>query len=76
MGRLEGRVAIVTGAASGIGFACAVRYAEEGAAVVGCDLAEPSSWDQVTAAANAAWSLPGGPLGAGETRVSDMPNPA
>jgi len=54
MGRLEGRVAIVTGAASGIGFACAVRYAEEGAAVVGCDLAEPSSWDQVTAAAKGA----------------------
>ena len=51
MGRLEGKVAIVTGAASGIGLACAKRYAEEGAAVVGCDLNEPSDWEQVTAAA-------------------------
>ena len=34
MGILEGRVAIVTGASTGIGWACAIRYAEEGAAVV------------------------------------------
>jgi len=54
MGRLEGRVAVVTGAASGIGFACARRYADEGASVVGCDLAEPASWDQVSAAAKGA----------------------
>lgn len=35
---LAGRVAIVTGAASGIGLACAERLAEEGAAVMLCDL--------------------------------------
>ena len=51
MGRLEGKVTVVTGAASGIGYACAHRFAEEGAAVVGCDLNESSEWDRVAAAA-------------------------
>ena len=36
MGILDGRVAIVTGASSGIGHACARRFAEEGAMVVAC----------------------------------------
>jgi len=51
MGRLESKVAVVTGAASGIGLACAKRYAEEGAVVVGCDIAVADGWDQVVAAA-------------------------
>ena len=51
MGRLEGKVAVVTGAASGIGLACALRYAEEGAIVVGSDLAESDGWDRAAAAA-------------------------
>ncbi len=38
MNRLEGKVAIVTGAASGIGRATALRFAEEGAHVVAADL--------------------------------------
>jgi NAD(P)-dependent dehydrogenase (short-subunit alcohol dehydrogenase family) len=36
--RLEGKVALVTGAASGIGLACVERFAAEGAKVVGADL--------------------------------------
>jgi NAD(P)-dependent dehydrogenase (short-subunit alcohol dehydrogenase family) len=51
MGRLEGRVAVVTGAASGIGFACARRFAEEGASVVGFDIQKTDDWSQVELAA-------------------------
>lgn len=51
MGRLEGRVALITGAGSGIGLAIAKRYAEERATVVGYDLQESNSWSDVEKAA-------------------------
>lgn len=54
MGRLEGKVALVTGAASGIGLASALRFAREGASVVGLDLNETSEWKQVADAASGA----------------------
>ncbi|HKD73874.1 MAG TPA: SDR family NAD(P)-dependent oxidoreductase [Ktedonobacterales bacterium] len=38
MGQIEGKVAIVTGGASGIGAACAATLAREGAKVVVTDL--------------------------------------
>jgi 3-oxoacyl-[acyl-carrier protein] reductase len=51
MGRFDGRVAVVTGAARGIGFGTATRFAEEGASVAILDLDE-------TSAAEAAARLP------------------
>jgi NAD(P)-dependent dehydrogenase (short-subunit alcohol dehydrogenase family) len=40
MGRLDGKIAIVTGAAGGIGHAAVERFAAEGATVVACDRVE------------------------------------
>jgi NAD(P)-dependent dehydrogenase (short-subunit alcohol dehydrogenase family) len=40
MSELTGKIALVTGAASGIGAACAERYAREGATVIATDIAD------------------------------------
>jgi len=52
MGQLEGKVAFITGAASGIGAACALRFACEGARIAGLDIAKSAddSWAKVTEA--------------------------
>ena len=50
MGRLDGKVCVITGAASGIGAESARRFGEEGATVVGVDLAEDSVGDLVLVA--------------------------
>ena len=53
MGRLEDKVAFVTGAGSGLGLATAIRFAEEGAKVFGADLNETPEWKKVEKAAPA-----------------------
>jgi NAD(P)-dependent dehydrogenase (short-subunit alcohol dehydrogenase family) len=50
MARLAGKAALVTGAASGIGAACALRFAQEGASVAGIDLREATEGDWAEAA--------------------------
>jgi len=52
-GRLEGKTAIVTGAASGIGFATAALFVAEGARVIASDLGMPELEGTVGVAADA-----------------------
>lgn len=58
-GRLDGKVAIITGTGSGMGRAAALRFAREGAQVVGCDINEKAGRvvDEVRAEGGAMVSL-------------------
>jgi meso-butanediol dehydrogenase / (S,S)-butanediol dehydrogenase / diacetyl reductase len=47
--RLEGKVALITGTASGQGAASAIQFAQEGALVIGCDLNETGNRETVAA---------------------------
>ena len=50
MHRLENKVAVITGAASGIGSACALRFAQEGAIIAGFDISRETDDTWKTAA--------------------------
>ncbi|MBW2267936.1 MAG: SDR family oxidoreductase [Deltaproteobacteria bacterium] len=67
MARLDGKVALVTGAASGIGAATALRFAQEGARVVGFDLKEAFDGDWSEAVRTA----PGSHFATGDVRDAE-----
>jgi NAD(P)-dependent dehydrogenase (short-subunit alcohol dehydrogenase family) len=66
MGKLKGQIAIVTGAASGLGLATSKRFAAEGATVVMVDRSE----DEVRAAGSAEYGLD--PIRADITKSADL----
>ena len=47
MSRLQGKVALITGIGGGMGREAAIRFAAEGAKVVGCDLYEEGAAETV-----------------------------
>jgi NAD(P)-dependent dehydrogenase (short-subunit alcohol dehydrogenase family) len=49
--RLDGKVALITGGANGIGLACALRFADEGAAIVVADVLDDAGSKAVAAVA-------------------------
>lgn len=74
-GRLAGKVAVVTGAANGIGRAAAARFAAEGANVVIADVdqvAGASAAEEISAAAGAAAGSDGGTAGRAIFHATDV----
>jgi 3-oxoacyl-[acyl-carrier protein] reductase len=61
LGRLTGKVAVITGAARGIGATTAQTFAREGAQVVLCDVDADQGW-QTTAQINQAWGKKNQPV--------------
>ena len=57
--RLEGKVALITGTGGGQGRAAAVKFAEEGALVIGCDLFEDGNRETVATVEAAGGTMTG-----------------
>ena len=58
-GRLEGKVVLITGTGGGQGQAAAVRFAKEGALVVGCDVKEEGNLETVEMVKEAGFEMQG-----------------
>jgi NAD(P)-dependent dehydrogenase (short-subunit alcohol dehydrogenase family) len=59
VGRLEGKVALITGTAGGQGRVAAQRFAAEGATVFGCDLNETGNRETVSLVTGAGFDMTG-----------------
>ena len=56
MKRLENKVSIITGAAQGIGLATALKFAQEGAIVIVCDVRQAGVDDAVAQCQALRWT--------------------
>ena len=58
-GRLDGKVSLITGTASGMGRSAALKFAQEGALVIGCDINEQGNKETIRMVEDAGLSMTG-----------------
>jgi meso-butanediol dehydrogenase/(S,S)-butanediol dehydrogenase/diacetyl reductase len=70
-GRLEGKVALITGTGGGQGQAAAVRFAKEGALVIGCDVKVEGNLETVALVEAAGYKMHGmAPVDLGDAEIA------